>query len=78
MKYKELAAMDREERSKKMKELELEIIKLNSQVHTGTPPKNSGQLRKMKKDLARIMLISSTDKENKPIKSRTKKATKTK
>jgi ribosomal protein L29 len=75
MKYKELAAMDKEERGNKMKELELELIKLNSQVHTGTPPKNSGQLRKMKKDIARIMLINSTEKETK---SRTKKTTKTK
>jgi len=76
MKYKELAGMDKEERDKKMKELELEIIKLNSQVHTGTPPKNSGQLKKMKKDIARIMLINSIDKE---IKSRTtKKTSKTK
>jgi ribosomal protein L29 len=72
MKYKELASMDKEERDKKMKELELEIIKLNSQVHTGTPPKNSGQLKKMKKDMARIMLINSTDKE---LKSRTTKKT---
>ena len=63
MKFKELANMSKEERESKMKELELELIKLNAQVATGTPPKNAGQIRRVKKDLARMMLLKSTDQK---------------
>jgi ribosomal protein L29 len=63
MKFKELAQMTAEEQEKKLGELELELIKLNSQVATGTPPKNAGQLRRLKKDVARIMLIKGTKKQ---------------
>ena len=59
MKFKELAALGREERDNKLKELRLELIKLNSQVATGTPPKNSGQIKRLKKDIAKIMLLNS-------------------
>ena len=55
--------MSKEEREAKMKELELELIKLNAQVATGTPPKNAGQIRRVKKDLARMMLLESTDQK---------------
>ena len=48
---------------KKLKELELELIKLNAQVATGTPPKNAGQLRRLKKDIARIMLLKSLNEK---------------
>jgi ribosomal protein L29 len=63
MKFKELAQMTAEEQEKKFNELELELIKLNAQVATGTPPKNAGQLRRLKKDIARIMLIMHTKKK---------------
>jgi ribosomal protein L29 len=63
MKFKELAQMTVEEQENKLSELELELIKLNAQVATGTPPKNAGQLRRLKKDIARIMLIKSTKKK---------------
>jgi len=62
MKFKELTQMSRDEQSNKLKELQLELIKLNAQVATGTPPKNAGQLKRMKKDIARIMLIQGTAK----------------
>ena len=62
MKYKELIQMAREDQGKKLSELELELIKLNAQVATGTPPKNAGQLKRLKKDIARIMLIMSEEK----------------
>ena len=62
MKFKELAQMSRDEQINKLKELQLELIKLNAQVATGTPPKNAGQLRRLKKDIARIMLLQGTVK----------------
>ncbi|MBN1792346.1 50S ribosomal protein L29 [Candidatus Woesearchaeota archaeon] len=57
MKFKEMAQMGADERKRKKKELELELIKLNTQVATGTPPKNAGTVSRIKKDIARLMLI---------------------
>jgi ribosomal protein L29 len=63
MKYKELTGLSKEEQENKLKELRLELIKLNAQVATGTPPKNAGQLKRLKKDIARIMFIQGTKKK---------------
>jgi len=63
MKFKELSQMSKEERRKKLNELQLELIKLNAQVATGTPPKNSGQLKRLKKDIAKIMLLRTIDEK---------------
>lgn len=62
MKFKELSNMARADRARKLKELELELIKLNAQVATGTPPKNAGQLKRLKKDIAKMKLLESMDK----------------
>jgi ribosomal protein L29 len=62
MKFKEITQLGREEQENKLKEFQLELIKLNAQVATGTPPKNSGQLRRLKKDIARIMLTIGNKK----------------
>jgi ribosomal protein L29 len=64
MKFKALAQMTSPERERKQKELELELIKLNSQVATGTPPKNAGHLKRLKKDIARIMFIKGNEEKN--------------
>jgi len=63
MKFKELLQMNRLEREQKLKELRLELVKLNAQVATGTPPKNVGQLKRIKKDIARLMFIKSIDEK---------------
>jgi ribosomal protein L29 len=63
MKFKALAQLSRSERQAKLKELELELIKLNSQVATGTPPKNAGDVKRIKKDMARIMLLDSIEEK---------------
>jgi ribosomal protein L29 len=63
MKFKELAQLGPEERRLKQKELELELIKMNTQVATGTPPKNAGTVSRIKKDIARLMLIDKLSKD---------------
>ncbi len=63
MKFKEMAQLSADERKAKQKELELELIKLNTQVATGTPPKNAGTVSRIKKDLARIMLLDKLSKD---------------
>ncbi len=62
MKFKDMAQMSAEERNAKKKELELELIKMNTQVATGTPPKNAGTVSRIKKDIARLMLLETISK----------------
>jgi ribosomal protein L29 len=84
MKFKEMMNMGAEEQEKKLKELELELIKLNAQVATGTPPKNAGQLKRLKKDIAKIMFLKSSKGKGfvkakpvpKPVQKESEKATK--
>jgi ribosomal protein L29 len=80
MKFKDLAQMSADERNSKQKELELELIKLNTQVATGTPPKNAGSVSRIKKDIARILLLAKLSKDKEKISTPKKavKATKTK
>ncbi|MBN1275174.1 50S ribosomal protein L29 [Candidatus Woesearchaeota archaeon] len=54
MKYAELSAMRPEDLDKKEKEVRAELIKLQSQVATGTAPKSPGQIKQFKKIIARI------------------------
>ncbi|HIH37918.1 50S ribosomal protein L29 [Candidatus Woesearchaeota archaeon] len=61
MKSKELAQLGKEDLAAKLKQAEIELIKINVQVATGTQIKNPGQIRNLKKTIARIK--SLTDKE---------------
>ncbi len=66
MKYKELEAMTEKDLEKKLEEIELELMKLNAQVATGTTPKSPGQIRQLKKIIARIMMIKNQKLRNIP------------
>ncbi|MBW2968452.1 50S ribosomal protein L29 [Candidatus Woesearchaeota archaeon] len=46
--------MSKEEIQAKLIELGKELIKLNAQAATGTPPKNPMQIRTTKKNMARL------------------------
>lgn len=63
MKYKELKALNSEDIEKKKADAEFEIMKLRSQVATGTNPKNPHQIKNFKKILSRIKKIQ--DEKNK-------------
>ncbi len=54
MKFKDLQGLGEEELKAKLKEAELELIKLNAQVATGTPPQNPGQIKNLRRTIARI------------------------
>jgi large subunit ribosomal protein L29 len=62
LKAKEIREMKKEELDAKVLELRKELMKLNSQVHTGTAPKNAGQLRQIKRTIARILTIKRINK----------------
>tara|TARA_Y100000310_G_scaffold310852_1_gene356550 strand:+ start:7409 stop:7615 length:207 start_codon:yes stop_codon:yes gene_type:complete len=57
MKTKELSSISKEELEKKIVELRKELIKNNTQIAAGTTPKSPGQVREMKKTIARILTI---------------------
>lgn len=54
MKYDDLKNMKADDLKKHMEEAETELIKLNAQVATGTPPENPGKIKELKKTIARI------------------------
>ena len=56
-KIRELWNMKEEELESQMSELRKELIKANSQVASGSAPKNPGQIRFNKKTIARINTI---------------------
>lgn len=55
MKKKEIAQMKEIELKTKLEELRKELIKDNAQVATGSNPKNPGQIKQIKKNIARIL-----------------------
>lgn len=57
LKTKEIRAMKKEELESKLSELRKELMKLNAQVHTGAVPKNAGQLKLIKKTIAKILTV---------------------
>lgn len=54
MKMKEIREMSREEKLKKLMELENELIRLRTLVRSGGALENPGQIRAVRKDIARI------------------------
>ncbi len=57
VKAKELKNIKKEELDKKLKELRTELMKENAQIATGTIPKNPGNVRNIKKNIARILTV---------------------
>ena len=60
LKIKEIESMGSEELKTKLEELKKELIKHNAQIATGTNPKSPGQVRVMKKTIARILTVLKT------------------
>ena len=66
MKKRELKALGTPELEKKVSELRMELMKANSQVASGSAPKNAGQIKQMKKTNARILTLIHQRKEATP------------
>ena len=64
MKAKEIRSINKEELENKIKELKKELIKLNAQSATGTPPKNPCQIKQIKKTIARIKTVQGETKKH--------------
>lgn len=63
MKFKELVSLGAQDLEKRKTDAEFELIKLEGQVATGTPPSNPGRIRQLKRTLARITQVQNTKKE---------------
>ena len=69
MKVEEIAAMDKKASEEKLAELKKELVKMNAHVAMGATIKNTGQIKKIKKTIARIYTVKKTQErsiENKP------------
>ena len=55
MKQKDIKSMSKEKIESQLFELRKELIKLNTQVATGTTLKNPGQVKNIKKNIARLL-----------------------
>jgi len=55
MKSKELSSKPKEDLEMQLAEAKKELIKLNTQVATGTTLKSPGQVKKTKKNIARLL-----------------------
>jgi len=60
LKIKEIESMNIEELKTNLEELKKELIKHNAQIATGTNPKSPGQVRVIKKTVARILTVLKT------------------
>lgn len=65
MKDKSIAKMSEPEAAEKLNQIKLELMKLNSQVSTGTALKNPEKIRMLKRTIARLMTFKKIKKENK-------------
>lgn len=57
LKAKDIRQMKDAEYDNKMKELRKELIKINAQISTRTPPENPGKVKQVKKTIARMLTI---------------------
>lgn len=65
MKAKEIRSSDKASLNEKVIELKKELVKINAQIVIGTAIKNPGQVKKIKKTLARIITIQQEKNQQK-------------
>jgi large subunit ribosomal protein L29 len=63
MKYADIQKLSAADLDKKLTECQVELIKLNGQVATGTTPKSPGQIKELKKTIAKIRTLQNTGKK---------------
>jgi len=59
MKTRELRAMSKEEIETKLRETYLELMKENSVIASGSAPKNPGNLKNLKRTIAKIKTLQT-------------------
>lgn len=64
LRAKEIKKLAPKELASKVEDLKKELMKLNSQVASRTPPENPGRIRAIKRTLARINTIKGSEVQN--------------
>ncbi len=64
LRIKEIKSMAIEDLKTRLEELRKDLVKQNAQIATGTTPKSPGQIKQMKKTIARILTVMK-NKESK-------------
>ena len=54
MKFKDIKKMPKDELTKKLFDMKTELMKLNAQIAVGTTPKNTKQVRDIKRSIAKF------------------------
>ena len=57
LKIKEIRNMTKEDLDDKLTELKKELMKINAQIATGTTPKSPGQVKQIRRTIARIKMV---------------------
>jgi len=65
MKVKEMRSMSKDDLQAKLEELKKELIKVNAQISTGTTPKSPGHVKQIKKNIAKMLTITSESLKSK-------------
>ena len=63
LRVKKLQDLNKEDLEKQLKEIARELMRLNAQISTGTPPENPGRVRNIKRNIARIKTILKIKQE---------------
>ena len=63
--HKNLKSLSEQERKNKLAELQKELMQAKAQVATGTSLKNPGQIKVIKKNIARIYTLAHQKEETK-------------
>jgi len=65
MKAKDIHSLSPEDIKKKIEEIKRELMKQNAQIASGTVPTSPGQVREMKKTVARLVTELNQKERNK-------------
>jgi large subunit ribosomal protein L29 len=67
IKKNELIQMDEKSMNGKLKELKIELVKINAQISMGTMPENPGKIKEIRKTIARINTIKKIKEGKKQV-----------
>jgi len=73
MKFKDIKKMPKDELTKKLFDMKTELMKLNAQIAVGTTPKNTKEVRDIKRALAKVETLKQQSFEKQVAVLRTKK-----
>jgi ribosomal protein L29 len=59
MKFADIKKMPKDELTKKLYDLSTELMKLNAQIAIGTTPKNTKQIREIKRTIAKVETLNN-------------------